>query len=76
MSRRKKRPTTPQDDHTESVPSSAFIADVQALAPSVPFPATWNTVNGRSFDAPLPDGKPGEIPESWKLPPELRGKPA
>ena len=37
------------------------------------FPETWNHVNGKPFDAPLPDGKPVEIPEEWKLPPEMRG---
>lgn len=43
---------------------------------SVPFPTGWNTVNGQSFTAPLPDGKQIAIPESWKLPPEMRGKPS
>lgn len=38
------------------------------------FPPNWNTVNGQPFAMPLPDGKPIEIPESWKLPPEMRGK--
>lgn len=38
----------------------------------IPLPATWNHVNGKPFDMPLPDGKPVEVPEEWKLPPEMR----
>lgn len=37
------------------------------------FPASWNHVNGEPFDGPLPDGKAVDIPEEWKLPPEMRG---
>lgn len=68
-----KRATMSLEGHSEVVPFSTLLADIQALAPSVPFPTGWNTVNGQPFIVPLPDGKPIEIPESWKLPPEMRG---
>jgi hypothetical protein len=32
----------------------------------------WGLVNGEPFDMPLPDGKPVEIPEDWKLSSALR----
>lgn len=35
-------------------------------------PSTWGLVNGKPFTAPLPDGKPVEIPDSWKLPVSVR----
>ena len=30
-------------------------------------PPTWGHVNGKPFTLSLPDGKPVEIPESWRL---------
>ena len=51
----------------------AHSGEPTEIAPA--FPATWNHVNGKPFDAPLPDGKPVDVPEEWKLPPEMRSIP-
>lgn len=50
----------------------AHSGESTEIAPT--FPETWNHVNGKPFDGPLPDGKPVDIPEEWKLPPEMRGQ--
>lgn len=42
---------------------------------SSPQPETWGLVNGQPFTAPLPDGKPVEIPEEWKLLPAMQVTP-
>jgi hypothetical protein len=39
-----------------------------------PFPPTWGLVNGKLVNRSLPDGQPVNMPESMKLPPELRAK--
>lgn len=49
--------------------------DEPAYDASVSLPEGFGLVGGMPFTAPLPDGKPVEIPDSWTLPTELRGEP-
>ncbi len=59
-----------EDDASPTLPDGAT-----GTVPSMLFPAGWNTVNGKPFDASLPDGQSVDLPEMMKLPEEMRGKP-
>lgn len=56
-----------QEDPTSVIPADHVIEE---LAPSK-LPPGWGARDGSAFDMPLPDGKPVEIPQEWKLPPSM-----
>lgn len=66
MSDETKQVPTPEPEVKETL-------TLQSITSADDLPATWGLVNGKSFNAPLPDGKPIVIPDRWKLPIELRG---
>lgn len=74
--RRRKRHPQREELQQESISVEQFMDEVfPGLREQADLlPPTWGYVNGRPFTGPLPDGKPVVIPESCKLPPEMRGR--
>jgi hypothetical protein len=62
----------------QSYATSNFHQVLEAFmsTPKITFPPGWGLVNKQPFTQELPDGNFVKLPESMKLPPELRGKPA